>query len=579
MAFRANNAEISEMLAHIGKLLQLRGENVFKIRAYERASLTLSSYPKDLGSVYGEGGTKALKEIPGIGIDLAFKIEEMLKTGKIKYVKQIEKGIPKGVIELMEIPGLGPKKTLFLWKKFKIAGAADLKKLIASGKLQKLKGWGDKSAENIIKNMAFRQNASTRIAIGKAFEIAESILNALKETGLTNRLEIAGSLRRRKETIGDIDLLATSDRAEKLLNAFCKLPFVKTVIARGPTKASIRVSAGVQVDLRVLPDELFGAALYYFTGSKEHNVATRSIAVRNGITISEYGVFRGTAEKKGKLLASKTEEEVFAAIGLPYIPPELRENRGEVEAAKAGKLPRLIEQKDIRGDLHVHSVFSDGSSTMTEMARAAKERGYEYIGFADHGSPMGMVKGIKKENISQYLKEIEKARKAVPGIHIFAGVEVDILADGRLYLPDDVLKHLDVVVASVHQNFQMSSEEMTERFLKALSNPHVTILGHPTTRLLPRRGGIIFDIDAVFTAAKKNNVALELNASPERLDLDDVLSKRAKDMGILLSIDSDAHAPQDLDMRFGIGQARRAWLEPSDVLTAQPLRKLLEFLQ
>lgn len=572
------NAEIAAVFGTIAKILDLKGENPFRVRAYQRAEMTIGGLAQDLRGLYEEKGLQGLRDIPGIGEDLSLKIEEMVKTGSLEYLKKIEQEVPAGLFDIMQIPGMGPKKTKFVWETFKVQDIAELEELAKSGKLDGLKGWGDKSVQNILKGIETKKSLGGRMPVNVALELAEGLLQHLKKTNLCKKLEIAGSLRRRKESIGDIDILVTSAKPEKVMDAFCASPQVKDVIARGETKSSVLLSNGIQADLRVVEDDVFGAALHYFTGSKEHNIRVRSLALKKGLTLNEYGMHEGTADKKGKRVAAKTEEDVFAAVGLPWIPPELREDRGEVDAAANDQLPDLITGDDLRGDLHLHSTFSDGSESMTAMAKAAKEKGFGYLAITDHASSMGMVRGIKDGNIDEFLAKVEEARRNVPGIRIFAGAEVDIETDGSLYLSDESLAKLDWVVASVHGKFQMDRKDMTARLIRALEHPSVCVLGHPTARLLLQRPGIEFDVDAVFNAAKKHGKALELNASVYRLDLNDVLCKKAKDMGIPICIDSDAHKALEMDYRFGIAQARRAWLTKEGVLNCRSLKDLEKWL-
>lgn len=569
------NAEIAHIFERIGMLLELKGEeNPFRIRAYARAALVIGNLTTALREVYNKGGIKALQKLPGIGEDLAQKIEELLKTGKLQYQENLEAKLPVGLFQIMEIEGMGPKKTKFLWKKFGVQSIMDLEKLLQVGKLQKVKGWGEKSVENIRRGIVMRARMAGRLPIGVAFPLAEEILAVLRKSKLCEKVEIAGSLRRYRDTIGDLDFLATSTKPGEVMDLFCSLPQVARVTARGATKSTVFLKEGLDADLRVVDPEVFGAALHYFTGSKDHNVHMRKLGIRKGLTISEYGVYRGTAKHKGHLLAARTEEDVYRAVGLPYIEPELREDRGEMEAAMKGELPKLVEVTDIHGDLHCHSNFSDGADTMIDMAKAAKAVGLEYIAITDHASPMGMVRGIKKENIGQYLKKIEEARKAVRGIHILAGAEVDILEDGRLYLPDDCLKKLDWVVASIHSHFRQSREVTTKRLLTALENPHVKVLGHPTARMLGEREGIDVDIDAILKEAAKRGVAMELNASWERLDLPDIYLKRAKELGVKICINSDAHSVRGFHYKWGVSQARRGWLEKGDLLNTVEFGKI-----
>lgn len=573
------NAEIAAVFERIGKILTLKDENPFRIRAYDRAAMTLLSLTEELASIHKEKGVEGLMDIPGIGEDLAAKIEELLMTGKLQYLEKMQKEVPPGLFDIMQIQGMGPKKTHFVWKEYKVETVADLKKLMESGKLEGVKNWGEKSIQNVLLGIQSMQSHGARIALPVALKVAENIVMELKATKLCTNIEIAGSVRRRKESIGDIDILVSSKHPEKVMDVFCGYALVERVLGKGETKSSVQLSAGMNADLRVVDEKVFGAALHYFTGSKEHNVAVRSLGIKKGMTINEYGVHKGTAEKKGKLLASRTEEDVYKAVGLAWIPPVLREDRGEIQMAAKGELPTLVEATDIRGDMHMHSNFSDGNATMTDMARSALEHGHEYIAMTDHGSPMGMVAGIKKGNIKEYLKLIEQARKAVPGIRIFSGTEVDILEDGSLYLDDKVLGQLDWVVASVHGNFKISREEMTDRLLRAIENPHVRLLGHPMARKLLKRDPIDYDVDKVFRAAAEHGVALEVSASVDRLDLNDVLCKRAKDLGCKILINGDAHNPGEIDYGFGISQAQRGWLTKGDVLNTLPLKQFEKYVQ
>lgn len=573
------NTEIAAVFERIGAVLNLQGENPFRIRAYDRAAQTIASMSEELKGIHAKGGREALLEIPGIGQDLADKIVELLETGKLQYLIDLQKKVPEGLFDIMDIPGMGPKKTKFVWEEFKVTSIPELEELAKSGKLIGIKSWGEKSVQNILSGIAAKQAHGGRTALPEALAIAEQMKAVLMDSGLCKKIEIAGSVRRRKESIGDIDFLVSGDEVEKIMDVFCTAEGVAEVLAKGNTKSSVRMKNALQMDLRVVPLEVFGAALHYFTGSKEHNVHVRQIGIRKGFTISEWGVYEGTAAKKGKLLASKTEEDVYATVGLPFIEPELREDRGEIEAALKGKLPKLLTEKDLRGDLHMHSNFSDGGTTMTDMAKAAKALGHEYIAITDHASPMGMVYGIKEDNIAQYLEKIAEARENVPGIHILAGTEVDILEDGSLYLPDSILKQLDWVVVSVHGNFKLSEEAMTARIVRALENPYVRLFAHPTSRKLLERDPIRYDMDTVMNLAAKKGIAMEINASSERMDLNDQHTKRAKEMGVMLCINSDAHRPGGLDYRFGVIQARRGWCEKKDVLNTKSWKDFEKWLK
>ncbi len=564
------NPQIAAVFTEIGRLLELTGANPFRVRAYSRAAQMVEALPESLSTIAAKGGREALKELPGIGDDLADKIVEMVETGDLQYLKDLRAQVPPGLLEMMSIEGLGPKKTQQLWQKFGVTTVPKLIALLEGGKLQKEKGWGEKSIENLKRGIAERSVLSARVPLFKALPLAESLAAALKKSRLCTQVEIAGSVRRRKDTVGDIDILVTSDKPERVMDLFCALPEVERVMQRGDTKASVRLALGLQADLRVVEDAVFGAALHYFTGSKEHNVALRTLAQKHGITINEYGVFKGTAEKKGKLLASKTEKDVYGVLKMAVVPPEMREGRGEIELSLRHALPCLIEESDLKGDLHLHTTISDGTASIEEMAAAARDRGLQYLAITDHASPMGMVRGLKEDTVADFVAAIRAAEKKVPGIHLLAGSEVDVLEDGRLYLSDRALGQLDWVVASVHQYLRQSPADYTARLLKAIAHPLVCVLGHPTTRLLGERPGLEADWPTVFAAAKAHGVAVELNCSPERLDLTDVLTLQAKMQGADIVLNSDAHSPAGLDRSLGISQARRAGLTAVDVRNCLP---------
>lgn len=568
------NSSASAAFYEIARILTLLEENPFKIRAYERIAQALESMPEEIAAIYEKGGLKALREIPGVGPDLSLKMEEMVTTGKLQYLAELKKEVPEGLFAVMEIPGMGPKKTAFLWKEFKVKGIEDVEKLLAKNKLDGLKGWGDKSIENLKRGIEVHKSHSGRFRRDVAQLEVDRILGVLRAVKGCKRAEAAGSLRRGRDTVGDIDVLVCGKDSEALIDAFLGVEGIADQLARGETRAAVRFQSGLQADLRVVDEDAFGAALLYFTGSKDHNVRLRQMGIDRGVTINEYGLYKGSAENKGKLIASKTEEDIYAAVGLPWIPPTLREDRGEIDSAKAGALPVLIEEKDLRGDLHMHSDWSDGAATMIEMAKAAKASGLEYIAITDHASPMGMVGGTKDDNIDEYLTQIEAARKAVPGIRILAGAEVDILPDGSLYLRDTTLKKLDWVNASIHGSFNLDKDAQTKRYLAAIRNPHVHCIAHPMTRQVAARDSIEFDWDAVFKAAAENGTAIEMNASVQRLDLSDVLARRAKDAGVMLTIGSDAHAVTGLSKSHGILQAQRAWLTKGDILTCRPWKEV-----
>ncbi len=561
------NTKASTALQTIAKILTLQEENPFKIRAYERVAQSLESHPEEIEAIYKRGGVEALREVPGVGQDIALKLEELVTTGTIAYLEQKRKEVPAGLFDVMEIAGMGPKKTAFLWKEFGIKGVEDVEKLLATGKLEGLPKWGEKSIENLKRGIEVRKSHSGRFRRDTALAEAERILAVLRATKGCERAEYAGSLRRGRETVGDIDILCTGKNSEALIDAFLAVDGIADQLARGDTRAAIRLQSGLQCDLRVVPAESFGAAWHYFTGSKAHNVKLRQKGIERGLTISEYGVHKGSAEKKGKLMASKTEEDIYKAIGLPWIAPQLREDHGEFDAAAAGGLPELVQEEDLKGDLHMHSSWSDGAATMADMARAAKKSGLQYIAITDHASSMGMVRGTKDDNIEEFLKAVEATRKAVPGITILAGAKVDIEKDGSLYLADKTLKKLEWVTVSIHGHMSLGKEEQTLRLIKAVSHPLVHCFSHPTARELLRRDPIEADWDAVFTAAAKHGTAMEINASPHRLDLSDILARRAKEYGCMLTIGSDAHSVLGLSKAHGVVTAQRAWLTKEDILT------------
>ncbi len=565
------NAEIAQAFERIALILDLKGgENPFRIRAYERAAVAIANMGTDLRELYGREGLAGLDKLPGIGKDLALKIQEMIQTGRLAYLEEVQRGLPAGLLDVLEVEGMGPKRTKFVWEKFKVRSIEDLKALAESGKLTALKGWGEKSVQNILRGIAQRGRLSGRLPLTKAEPLVRELLDALRATGLVDRMEAAGSFRRRRETVGDIDILATSRDPAALMDAFVQLPQAESVTAKGETKSTVFLTAGLDCDLRVVPEEVYGAALLYFTGSKDHNVRLRKMGISRNLTLNEYGMFRGTAAEKGELVAALTEEDVYRALDLPWIPPELREDRGEIQEAERGRLPALIEQSDVKADLHIHTTFSDGKATLEQMVEKAAALGYAYVAITDHASVMGMVQGIKPENFRQYLANIIAVREKFPGIRILAGAEVDILEDGTLYLADDLLAQLDWVVASVHQNFRQDRKTVTDRIIRAIQNPYVHTIGHPTARMLGRREGVDVDLEAVMRAAAETGTALELNASYDRLDLNDVHLKRARELGVMITIGSDAHSVNGFDLTFGISQARRGWLEAKNVVNCLP---------
>ncbi|HET8575647.1 MAG TPA: DNA polymerase/3'-5' exonuclease PolX [Methylomirabilota bacterium] len=564
------NFEIARQFDLMADLLEIKGENPFRIRAYRRAAQNLESLTEDVEALVAED---RLDGVPGIGKDLAAKIAEYLETGQMGAIEEEKKGIPAGVVELMNVPGVGPKTAKLLYEKAGVHDVGKLEELAKAGRLKGLPGIQAKTEANILRGIAVVRQGQARMLLGRALPLAEELAHALERVKEVKQLSLAGSIRRRKETVGDIDILATSAKPEKIMDAFVRLPQVADVLERGGTKASIRHREGIQVDLRVVEPETFGAALVYFTGSKQHNIRIREMAQKKGLKISEYGVFR---ESTGRRVAGKTEEEVYSAVGLPWIPPELREDAGEIEAALKRRLPELVELDDIRGDLHDHTHASDGHHSIEALVEKARERGYEYIVVSDHSRSATIARGLSVEALRAHVKKIRAVQEKFRGITILAGSECDILADGSMDYPDEVLAGLDLVLAAVHARFKQPRAEMTRRICRALENPYVSILAHPTGRLIGERDAYDVDLDAVFRTAKRHGKAVEINCYPQRLDLNDVHARRAAELGVLIAINTDTHFLDHLEnVQLGVATARRAWIGPAQVINAWPLKKLL----
>jgi DNA polymerase (family 10) len=559
-----HNADIAAAFEEIADLLELGDENPFRVRAYRNAARVVGGLSLDLAATLAEGAE--LPKLPGIGADLAGKIREIAATGSCKLLAQLRRRFPAGITALLALPGLGPKRVRAL-RAARIGSLEDLRRAARAGKLPALPGFGEKTAQRIVDAAQAQLAAPRRFKLALAAQYAEPLAKYLGAV-------VAGSYRRRKDTVGDLDFLVVSDEPEKVGARFVKYPEVKEVLASGTTRSSVRLASGIQADLRVVPRESYGAALHYFTGSKSHNIAVRKLGIARGLKINEYGVWRGE-----KRVAGETEESVYAAVGLPYIEPELRENQGELEAARRGALPRLVELADLRGDLHAHTSATDGRNTVREMALAAKARGLEYFAVTDHSRRLAMAHGLDPRRLEKQIAEIDDVNRDLRGITVLKGIEVDILEDGSLDLPDSVLAKLDLAVCAVHGSFGLSRARQTARVLKALCNPHVSILAHPTGRLIGEREAYELDMLAVMRKAKSRGVALELNAHPDRLDLNDVHCRMAKDEGVRVSIGSDAHGVDGFEvLRYGVGQARRGWLEKKDVLNARPLAELRRWL-
>ena len=569
------NKTIADIFTEIADILDIQGENPFRVRSYRNAARTIEDMSQSLEALVKAG--KNLEEIQGIGKSINEKIQEILTTGKCRSLEELRSEIPPGLTELLKLEGLGPKKVKVLYDELAVDSVDRLEKAAQAGRLRNLPGMGLKTEEKILKSIEHYRAGMGRFKLSVGFQYAEALLRHLKGVPGVKRLDPAGSFRRRRETIGDLDILAICGKGCKVMDRFAGYGDVAEVLARGETKSSARLKCGLQVDLRVLEEESYGAALHYFTGSKAHNVAIRERAKDKGLKVSEYGVFRAKDDKR---LSGAEEEDVFKSVGLPLIPPELREDRGEIQSAEKGKLPRLIELSDIRGDLQMHTTASDGKNSILEMARKAKEMGYAYIAITDHSKAVRVAGGMDEKQLAKHLKEIEKANGQISGFRILKGVEVDILPDGTLDLKDDILRECEVVMASVHSRFNMEEGEMTRRVIQAIQNPNVKVLAHPTGRLILEREPFKIDLREVIRAAVDHGVVLEINAYPDRLDLKDVDARMARDLGARLAIDTDAHSALQLDlMKFGVFTARRGWIEAKDVINTLPLEGLLKVLR
>jgi DNA polymerase (family 10) len=570
-----SNGEVATLFATVADMLEIKGENIHRILAYRRAAESIAALPRALRAVYDEG---TLTDLPNIGATLAEKIEELLTTGRLEFYDRLAAEIPPGVVDMIKVPGLGPKRAAVFWKQLGITTLDQLKTAAETGQLRDLPGMGVKSEAKILEGIAALARRSDRVSIGDALPIAQTLLEALLAVPGALKGEVGGSLRRRRDTIGDLDLLVASREPGPIMKTFVERPEVARILGRGDTKSSVELQNGLQVDLRVLPPDRYGTLLQYFTGSKDHNVRLRELALKQGFSLNEHAL---TPVSGGEEILCATEEEVYERLGLPWIAPELREDRGEIEAAQKGNLPRLIGVEEIKGDLQMHTTWSDGRSSILDMARACQSRGYEYLLITDHSHSLGVVQGVKPEDIRRQRAEIAAANVELGGkIRILHGCEVEIRADGTLDYDDETLAGFDVVQASIHTGLRQPRDQVTLRAVNALRNPHVDILGHPRGRLIPDREGADLDMDAVFAAALEADAALEINADPHRLDLDDSHARRAVELGIKLTISTDAHRPEDLDhLIYGVATARRGWVETKDVVNTWPLGKLLAWVE
>ncbi len=574
------NQEIAKILYGIAQYLEMEGV-AFKPYAYEKAALTLETLEEDIEEIYKKGGIKALKDIPGIGESIAEKIEEYLKTGKIKYCQELKRKTPLNLGELVAVEGMGPKKVKVLYQKLGIRNLKDLEKAARAHKIAPLFGFGEKTEKNILEGIAFLKRSKGRFLLGEILPVVKEVYEKLKSLKEVEKVDSAGSIRRMKETIGDVDFLVISKNPEKVMDFFVQLPGVIKIWGKGKTKSSVKMREGFDMDIRVVPRKSYGSALQYFTGSKEHNIATRKIAIQKGLKLNEYGVFRGE-----KQIAGRNEEEVYKILGMTWIPPELRENQGEIGAAlrqaqgKSNGLPKLVELKDIKGDLHCHSKWDGGTNTIFEMAEAARKMGYEYLGITDHTKFLRIEHGLDEKKLALQRKEIDKLNSRLKNFKIFQGAETNILNDGSVDIRDESLKKLDYAIAGIHSNMKMPKEKMTERIIQAMKNPYIKIISHPTGRILKRRDEYQIDFGKILRAAKEFGVILEVNSFPERLDLNDKNVRATKEMGVKIVINTDSHRRSQLRyMEFGVYQARRGWAEKKDIINTQPLEKLLKFFK
>ncbi|MFB3123136.1 MAG: DNA polymerase/3'-5' exonuclease PolX [Candidatus Binatia bacterium] len=568
------NVEFALIFREISLYLEMQGVQ-FKPRAYEKVAYTLEAMEESLAEIYKRGGIKALREVPGVGEAIAEKIEEIIQTGKLTYYEELRRKTPVDIRALTAIEGVGPKMVKVLYEKLEVKDVSDLERVAQIGKIRGLPHFGEKMEQKILRGIEFLKQGSGRVTLGAALPLILEIHGRLRELSDVDEVEVAGSIRRRKETVGDADILAISSRPEKVMDFFVSMPEVAHVLGKGKTKAMIKLKNGLDVDLRVVPEESFGAALNYFTGSKDHNVALRRIAQEKGLKLNEYGLFRGSQR-----IAGKTEEEIYKVLGLSFIPPEIREDQGEIEAAKKGEIPDLVGYQDLRGDLQIQTTWTDGANSIEEMAEEARRLGLEYIAITDHTKGLAMTGGSDEKKLLRQMATIEKINRSLKGITVLKGAEVNINKDGSLDIKDEVLAELDVVGIAVHSHFNLPRREMTERIKRAMRNPHADILFHPTGRVIQKREPYDVDMDDIIRTAKETGTVLEVDAYPNRLDLKDEHVRKAIEAGVKLVIDSDAHSVNHMRfLEFGVAQARRGWARKNDILNTLPEKDFIRSLK
>ena len=567
-----HNSDIAAIFNKTADLLEIKGKNAFRVRAYRNAARSIEDLAGRITDMIREG--KDLSSLPGVGKDLAGKIETIVQTGDLPLLQELEDEFPEGIHLLLKVEGLGPKKVKKLYEELNISDIDSLNESLRNAEIRELPGFGKKTEENIRKSLETFQPGESRVTLMKVEELVEDLVDYLEKEKNLHRITVAGSYRRKKETVGDIDILATSSSSNKGMEHFVRYEDVDRVVSKGSTRSTVILRSGLQVDLRIVEAKSYGAALYYFTGSKEHNVAVRKRSVEQGLKMNEYGVFRGDEQTAGR-----EEKDIFEQIGLPFIVPELREDRGEIEAAEEDRLPDLITLDDIRGDLHVHTTATDGNNSLKDMAKAARERGYSYLAVCDHSRHVSVAGGLDENDLAEQIDAVDELNETFDNFRLIKGIEVDILEDGSLDLPDDILQRLDLRVCSLHYKFNLSEKKQTKRVLSAMENPYFNIFAHPTGRLLGERKAYAIDIDTIMDKALETGAVLELNAYPERLDLNDIHLKAAKEKGLKIVISTDAHSTNGLSfMKYGISQARRGWIEKDDVLNTRDAETLLEAL-